>query len=89
MKANGKIHAADIHKSARLQRVYRLLSDGKWYSTREIQVFADVCNPNTCKAELIDNGCTVECEQRGRYFYYRMTQGLPSVDKMMNIRRAA
>ena len=72
----GRIHAADIRRSPRLQRVYRLLEDGRWYSTRTIQRRARVCNPNTAKAELIANGCQLECEQRGKLFFYRMTQGL-------------
>lgn len=75
-KRFGRIHAADIRNSKRLQRVYRLLEDGRWYSTRAIQRLANVCNPNTAKAELIANGCKVECEQRGKRFFYRMTKGL-------------
>lgn len=88
-KTIGRIHAADIHKSARLQRVYSMLSDGQWHSTREIQNMADICNPNTAKAELLENGCKVECEQRGKYFYYRMIQGLVSVDKLLRKKSAA
>lgn len=32
----GRIHAANICKSKRLQRVYRFLEDGQWHSTRDI-----------------------------------------------------
>lgn len=72
----GRIHAADLRKSERLQRAYRFLADGKWHTTRAIQRGANICNPNTAKAELIANGCVVECEQRGKLFYYRMTAGV-------------
>ena len=75
-KLIGKIHAADLRTSKRLQRAYFFLFDGQWHTTREIQNGADICNPNTAKAELIDNGCEVECAQNGRYFYYRMTKGV-------------
>lgn len=75
-KPRGRIHYADIRRSPRLQRVYWLLADGRWYSTRQIQRRAYCCNPNTAKAELVANGCRVECEQRGKLFFYRMTKGL-------------
>lgn len=78
----GRIHAADLRKSKRLQRVYRFLEGGQWRSTREIQREAEVCNPNTAKAELIANGCNVVCEQRGKYFYYRMLKGVDYMGKV-------
>jgi hypothetical protein len=78
----GRIHAADLRKSQRLQRAYHFLADGQWHSTREIQRGAEVCNPNTAKAELIANGCVVECEQRGKYFFYRMTKGVDYMGKV-------
>lgn len=77
----GKIHAADLRTSPRLQRAYRFLADGRWHTTRSIQNGASICNPNTAKAELIANGCQVECEQRGRYFYYRMLKGVEFMEQ--------
>ena len=65
------IHYAKIEDSERLQRVHKLLSDGRWHSTREIMREADVCAVNTCIAELRANGCPIVtyCSGRGRYGY--------------------
>jgi hypothetical protein len=65
------IHAANADKSNRLQRVLRLLSDGKQHSTLEVQQRAKVCNAHTCKAELKANGYEIDCKciGRGRFVY--------------------
>ena len=60
----GKIHFARLSNSPRLQRFLKILSDGKKHTTREIQVKAKVCNPNTAKAELKENGFNVDCKLR-------------------------
>jgi len=65
------IHYAKIEESERLQRVYRLLLDKAWHSTRTIMRMADVCAVNTVVAELRANGFTIytRCLGRGRYEY--------------------
>lgn len=68
----GKIRSAKIERSKRLQRAFMFLVDGRWHTTREFQRGAGVCNPNTCKAELLDNGLKVECKREGDRWYYRM-----------------
>lgn len=80
MSEMGRIKAAKL-ESDRLQRVLRLLSDGKWRTTRQILRDAGVCAVNTVVAELRHHGAEIECEQRrrpigrGRLWYYRMTKG--------------
>lgn len=66
------MHAANIDKSARLQRVAELLADGRWYSTLDIVIGAGVCAVNSCVAELRANGIPVECRRVGKdRFEYR------------------
>ena len=67
------IHAATMD-SPRLKRVLAALTDyaPAELSTREIMRLANVCAVNSCIAELRDNGFDVRCQQRGRYFYYRL-----------------
>ena len=50
----GKIKAAKLENSPRLQRVARFLSDGKVHTTIEIQDACRVCAVGTIKSELID-----------------------------------
>jgi len=57
------MHAATM-TSARLQRVKRLLSDGKPHSTRDIMRRAHVCAINSCVAELRQHGAGISCERR-------------------------
>lgn len=57
------MHAAKIDRSPRLQRVLECLADGRWRTTREIMLDADVCAVNSCVAELRANGRDIECEQ--------------------------
>ncbi|MCK5606744.1 hypothetical protein KAR91_32880 [Candidatus Pacearchaeota archaeon] len=74
----GKIKAALLENSPRLQRVARFLSDGKPHSTREIQRECDVCAVGTIKSELIDpkNGFDIICKQIGKdRWEYRMIGG--------------
>lgn len=65
------MNAARISKSARLQRVWNLLSTGGWHSTREIICKAHVCAVNSIAAELKANGKNIECQRRGDVWYYR------------------
>ncbi len=66
------IHAAKIENSPRLQRFYSVLRKGAKLSTREIIQKANVCNPNTCAAELNApiNDIHVVCERKGKHWYY-------------------
>jgi hypothetical protein len=57
------MHAATM-TSERLQRVKRLLADGKPHSTREIMRRAHVCAINSCVAELRECGAEIICERR-------------------------
>ena len=68
----GKIHAARIETSARLQRVLALLECGGRYSTRDIVMQAEVMAVNSAISELRANGIKVEseCVGRGRYEYW-------------------
>jgi hypothetical protein len=73
----GTIRYAKIETSQRLQRVHRLLSDGRWHGTREINQVADVCAVNTAIAELKANGydIVIRCVGRGRYEYQLLIDG--------------
>lgn len=67
----GFIHYAKLNNSDRLKRLHKLLSDGRWHGTREINRAADVCAVNTACAELRANGISVatRCVGRGLYEY--------------------
>lgn len=73
------MHAARISASPRLQRVLRVLSDGKPHTTRDIVRRAQVMAVNACVAELRFHGAEIHCDQRrvngARRFYYTMTKG--------------
>ncbi len=75
--ARGKIKAALLENSPRLQRVAKFLSDGKPHSTREIIRACDVCAVNAIADELREpqNGFDIDCERRGKYWYYTMLGG--------------
>lgn len=61
MKRTGSIHYAKLRNSERLQKVLKLLSDGRAYTTKEIIEAADVCAVNSIAAELRENGIPVTC----------------------------
>lgn len=65
------MHFAKVNKSERLQRVLKLLSDGKPYTTREIIEKAYVCAVSTIIAELRANNFNISCEpiKKGVYEY--------------------
>lgn len=65
-------HYAKLSQSPRLQRVRDFLIDGEWHSSRDIIQGANICAISAAISELRFNGCNIECEQRGRVFYYRM-----------------
>jgi hypothetical protein len=65
------MNAASVKTSERLQRVDRLLSDGKARTTRDIIHGACVCAVNSIIAELRLNGREIICHREGDKFYYR------------------
>ena len=78
MTASGRMHAAKIATSPRLQRVHALLSDGDWHSTYEVIAGARVAAVNSIISELRENGFYIEGrwdrdERTGQRIYlYRM-----------------
>lgn len=64
------MHSAKIEQSPRLMRVFRVLSDRKQHTTRDIMRKANVCAVNSCVAELRDNGIAVECHRTGSLWRY-------------------
>jgi hypothetical protein len=86
-------HYRDLKTSAPLQRVYRLLMDGRSRTTRELNRGADVeCGP-TIVDELRRNGCDISCERKGSFgnyrWFYTMVKGVDWWDEIMGERRAA
>lgn len=71
------MHAARL-SSPRLQRVLRVMADGKPHSTREIVRGAGVLAVNACISELRAHGAEISCTQvmvkDQRRFFYRMTK---------------
>ena len=62
------IHFAQLKNSPRLQRFLKVLSDGRPHTTMEIIQRAEVCNPHTCKAELVAQGYPIRCRPAGKPF---------------------
>ncbi len=67
------MHAAKLKSSDRLQRVLAVLSEGGWYSTRQIIRMAQVCAVNSVISELRANGVQIECKQ------FASTRGRPTI----------
>lgn len=67
------MNAANLGKSERLQRVFKLLSKGGEYTTLEIIQKAGVCAVNSIISELRANGYQIDCERRNDKWFYRMT----------------
>lgn len=65
------MHAADLTKSPRLQRVADLLADCLEHTTMEIVLAAQVCAVNSIVAELRANGIEIVCRRQGDVWYYR------------------
>lgn len=65
------MNAANLKKSARLQRVDEFLSDRRPHTTRDIIRGADVCAVNSCIAELRANGRQINGHWHEGKFYYR------------------
>jgi hypothetical protein len=60
----GRIKAAKLETSPRLQRVLKLLdeNDHRWLTTRMIMRRCSVCAVNTVIAELRENGAVIDCK---------------------------
>lgn len=65
------MNAARLSKSERLQRVDRLLSDGKIYTTLDILNKARVANVSAPISELRQQGRVIDCWREGDVWYYR------------------
>jgi len=67
-RATGRIHAARLEHSPRLQRVLAVLQDarGRRLSTRDIIERAHVVAVNSAIHELRENGFDVHCERVSR-----------------------
>ena len=67
--------------SPRLQRVLRLLADGRPHTTRDIVRRARVMAVNACISELRSHGAEIACVRQaaanglGWVWYYTMTKG--------------
>ena len=74
-KPTGHIHAAPL-TSHRLQKVLRVLSDGRAKSTRDIVRKTQVLAVPACVAELRHHGATISCVRqstpRGVRYYYTL-----------------
>lgn len=64
------MHAANIERSSRLQRVLKVLRDGKKHTTRDIIRKASVCAVNSIVSELRLNGVNIACERQGAKWSY-------------------
>lgn len=67
------MNAANLGRSDRLQRVYKLLSKGGEYTTLDIIQKAGVCAVNSIISELRANGYEIDCQRRHDKWFYRMT----------------
>jgi len=72
------MNAAKIEKSARLQRVYNLLSSGRPYTTLEIYQNCGVCAVSAAVSELRQNlrvrgfDKTITCYRKYGLWFYQM-----------------
>jgi hypothetical protein len=66
------MNAAKLDRSDRLQRVKKVLSDGKPHSTLEITNRAHTVAVGSCVAELRQNGLKVDCKRVGNVWYYTL-----------------
>lgn len=64
------MHAARMAHSERLQRVARLLADGRPRTTLDIVREANVCAVNSIIAELRANGWRIACQRQGDTWWY-------------------
>lgn len=65
------MNSARLSTSARLQRVDRLLADGRERTTLEIMQGAQVCAISSIISELRENSRIIHCRRQGDIWYYR------------------
>jgi len=68
------MNAANVESSPRLKRLLRALSDRKEHSTLNLSRRAHVMAVSAAVAELRDNGCSINCQRRGKAWYYQLTK---------------
>lgn len=66
------MHSAKIEKSNRLQRVLKVLWDGKEHTTRDLIKNSGMCAINSIVAEIRANGYSIDCQRRGNRWYYTL-----------------
>ena len=75
------MHAATLHRSARLTRLHSLLAKGGEFTTMELVVGAKVMAISAAIAELRQNGAVINCRQEhrptGRVWLYSMIKPVP------------
>lgn len=64
------MNAAKFENSQRLQRVARVLKNGKPHTTMEIIIKAQVCAVNSIISELRANGWVIHCKRQGNVWTY-------------------
>jgi hypothetical protein len=64
------MNSAKLSKSPRLQRVLKLLLDGKKHSTRDIVRKASVMAVSAVISELRINGINIDCQREGDVWKY-------------------
>lgn len=69
------MHAANLNKSERLQRVDAFLSDGLPHSTMEIIQGAHVASVSATISELRRNGREITCKCVDGVYFYIMAVG--------------
>lgn len=83
----GKIKAALLERSERLQKVAKLLGDRKAYSTRDIIIICDVCAVSAIADELREakNGFDIQCTQiKKDRWEYKMIGGFEHLKRISN-----
>lgn len=78
-------HHAKIDSSSRLKRVYKLIKDNGWYTSREIASKGRTIAPGSTISELRSNGFNVESRYKGmvegaRIYEYRL---VPEIKEQM------
>jgi|GEM_PF-1183152 len=67
-ETTGKMHAADLARSGRLQQTLRVLADRQWHTTLEIRERTDSCAVHSDISELRaePNGFVIERRYDGK-----------------------
>jgi len=81
----GRIHAARLENSPRLQRLLAYLQDGCRHTTLDIVTNARICAVNSAVCELRCNGIEIACEPiaRGIYTYWMPPDALDTARRRL------